>query len=454
MIAAGAGCKKEERPEPTPADQKTEGVSRSPTESAAPPTAVSPAEPEPFTVPVINLENWREVDQQQFIAAQETARKNLDDPAAIGALGLLYLAKNVPGPAALRCFVRAIDLEPNAMRWHYYTGYTYVRDGMPDKALAAYERAIELDPSYAPSYVKVADLIIEEDLDRAAALYQKAAELDPRYAEARFGLGQCANLRGQTGAARGHFEAAVQLAPQFPQAHYQLSVLLRKLGEVEKSSEHLQKFQAGGEPPLTTDPLKRAIVQAYSEATVLKHRAMWLLEQGRKREAIEVLERAIELDPESATTHYKLGLLYTGQGRNEEAVEQLRLAFEIDPSRVDAKSRYGQELFRLGREEEGERAMREALEQSPNHGLTLARLALLEEKRGNDEEALDYMRRASQALPDHAAIQVDYAKMLMARGRDAEAVGPLQAALRLEPNRADIRALLAQVEARAAAPGN
>jgi len=448
-IESGAGCKREQAPHQVPADQPADqpppaGASEV-AGGEAPPTG---AEPEPFTVPEINLEGWKEVDRKQFLAEQERARQNLNDPQAIGALGLLYLAKNVPGPAAMRCFAHAIRLQSDDMRWHYYAGYTYRRDGMPDKAVAAYERALELDPSYAPSYVMIADLIVEEDLDRAETLYRRAAELDPRYAEARFGLGQCANLRGQAEAARQHFEAAVQIAPQYPQAHYQLSVLLRRLGEAEKAAEHLQQFQAGGHPPLTTDPLQRAIVQAYSEATILKHRAMDLLERGRKAEAIQILERVIELDPESATTHYKLGLLYTGQGRIEEAVEQLRIAYEIDPSRVDAKSRYGQELIRLGREEEGERALREVLEQQPNHGMTLARMGLLMERRGRDDEALSMFQRASQLVPDNATVQYEYGRMLARLGRDHEAREPLQAAQRIDPNRADIRQLLADVEAR------
>ena len=169
------GCKEDRRSEPAPVEPDVTAAEAPETKAADETVADGP-----FTVPVINLENWREADQKQFLAAQEHARQNMDDPEAIGALGLLYIAKSVPGPATLKCFTRAAELEPDAMRWHYYLGYTYVRDGMPERALAEYERAIELDPSYAPPHVKVADLIIEEDLDRAESLYQKAAELDPR----------------------------------------------------------------------------------------------------------------------------------------------------------------------------------------------------------------------------------------------------------------------------------
>ncbi len=293
-VYTGTGCDREkqtERPatEPTGPDQSL-------------PDQPSPDQPPPadtkdktFIVPEISLSGRRERDRKRIRTAQRLAREHPSDPEMIGSLGILYISENVPGLAAATCFERAIELAPDDMRWHYYLGYTCARETETARAEKAYRRAMELDPNYAPSYAMLADLLIESDEPEATKLYEKAATLNPDLAEAHFGLGRCALLRRDMPAARMHFERALLAAPNYAAAHYQLALVLRKLGMLDEAARQLEKFKAGGDPPLTTDPLERAIVQEYDPATSLKYRVMDLIGAGRNDEAFLVFKEILEL---------------------------------------------------------------------------------------------------------------------------------------------------------------
>ena len=53
---------------------------------------------------------------------------------------------------------------------------------------------------------------------------------------------------------------------------------------------------------------------------------------GRFEEAIASYNRALEIDPTDAATHYNMGVALDDLGRPEEAIASYRRALEIDPT--------------------------------------------------------------------------------------------------------------------------
>jgi len=51
--------------------------------------------------------------------------------------------------------------------------------------------------------------------------------------------------------------------------------------------------------------------------------------------AIEVLEKALEIAPKKATSHHALGFAYFNKGLSEKAEIEFQTVLEIDPKRCD-----------------------------------------------------------------------------------------------------------------------
>jgi Flp pilus assembly protein TadD len=56
-----------------------------------------------------------------------------------------------------------------------------------------------------------------------------------------------------------------------------------------------------------------------------------LLEIGKTDEAVEHIQRALELDPDFADAHNMLGIVLARAGKLDESVEQLRQAVSLEP---------------------------------------------------------------------------------------------------------------------------
>jgi tetratricopeptide (TPR) repeat protein len=116
---------------------------------------------------------------------------------------------------------------------------------------------------------------------------------------------------GQHAKAAAELEKALQVAPEFADAHNDLGVQYVALGRHE---EALGQFQAAVR-------IAPGMARAHSNLAL----ALWKL--GRAAEAESSVRRAVALDPASAKAHLILGTLLAGQAQHrEEAVRELRRA--------------------------------------------------------------------------------------------------------------------------------
>ncbi len=91
-------------------------------------------------------------------------------------------------------------------------GVAYAHLGRQDEAIAAYHKAIELDPKYTAAYNNLGN--VYRDLgrqDEAIVAYHKAIELDPKYASPHNNLGYLLLKEGQLQQAQAHLEQAISL---------------------------------------------------------------------------------------------------------------------------------------------------------------------------------------------------------------------------------------------------
>lgn len=117
--------------------------------------------------------------------------------------------------------------------------------GREDEAAAAYEEALELDPQLVPALINLANLhYLRDQATRALELYRRAEELDREgYFQIPFNLGNIALDREDLETARGLYERALALEPDYADAHLYLAIALEKLGRSKEARPHWRAYR-------------------------------------------------------------------------------------------------------------------------------------------------------------------------------------------------------------------
>ncbi|MEX0856412.1 MAG: tetratricopeptide repeat protein [Gemmatimonadota bacterium] len=160
------------------------------------------------------------------------------------------------------------------------------------------------------------------ETDRAVAAYRRALHLDPENVKARNNLGILLDAAGDHEAAFGQFEVAAELSPDNPEVLTNMSAALAGLGKYAAAEQRLRQvlrleparidaqvnlgilFFRRGLYAQAEVELQRVCQQDSGHATAHFYRGEALNRLGRVDEALTVLERARELKPDSARIYY------------------------------------------------------------------------------------------------------------------------------------------------------
>ena len=83
----------------------------------------------------------------------------------------------------------------------------------------------------------------EADFKRAESTFQNALASRPSFGEVYVQLGLLYNAQGQKDAALREFQDASRVAPHLTDAHYQLSLAYRRVGDSAKADEEMKKYE-------------------------------------------------------------------------------------------------------------------------------------------------------------------------------------------------------------------
>lgn len=113
-----------------------------------------------------------------------------------------------------------------------------------DQAIAAYRRALVIDPDLVAAIVNLANLHYGRDaLIEAHALYERAIALDPDCFEAHFNLGNIHHDLGRYPRALACYRLAIALNPGYADAHFYLAVTLEKSGQSAEAKPAWRQYQ-------------------------------------------------------------------------------------------------------------------------------------------------------------------------------------------------------------------
>jgi len=243
------------------------------------------------------------------------------------------------------------ETRPTVLRAYIGTAEQYDRQGLPEKALSAYQRALQFDPDAIPVYVSLAAFssahgnnayalkMLNAGLERkpgsAALLLERgivqalqglfaeaeeslreSAEADPNVPVAQLARGVTQLQRGNTAEAAATLLAVTVKWPDNGRARYLYALALNRSGDLTKRAE-------------VTAALRTAIRLNAKDAGAHALLGHLLLDAKQPAGAVSELELAAKLDPGNETSLYQLARAYRALGRTADAervFEQFRKA--------------------------------------------------------------------------------------------------------------------------------
>jgi tetratricopeptide (TPR) repeat protein len=164
---------------------------------------------------------------------------------------VLFMRDNPAG--ALAAFQKATELDTSSVRAYNHLGQAYEALVQYPAAREAYLKAIELEKKqHAKSewpYFNLGALCLREGrAAEAEGYFREALERQPGWSEGKAKLGMALLALDKLPEALSYLEQAVQIDPQNADARYQYARLLVKLGKPEEAERHFQIFRQQKKP--------------------------------------------------------------------------------------------------------------------------------------------------------------------------------------------------------------
>lgn len=145
---------------------------------------------------------------------------------------------------ALRCFRKAIELDPNMDRAHHFAGVALIRLGRPSEAIPELQAELKLSPNDPDTQYNLAYALLEtSQKDQAMAILTKLVAEHPDHAQAQYQLGKELLNSGDKNDSIQHLEAAARLDPNVDYIHYQLQAAYRKAGRTADADKELEVYR-------------------------------------------------------------------------------------------------------------------------------------------------------------------------------------------------------------------
>jgi tetratricopeptide (TPR) repeat protein len=169
----------------------------------------------------------------------------------------------------------------------------------------------------------------------------------PKQALKEFKKARTASSKGDNETALDHLQNAVQLDPEFADAHNDLGVALARVGNTDEAVEQFQ----------------RATNLAPNHNRAVRNLSLALYTLQRYHDVLPVARRALKIEPGLVYVHYVLGMsLIVEHGEGMEALENLERAA---PKFPEARVMASDVLAKIGRREGAAWQLEEYLRSAP-----------------------------------------------------------------------------------------
>jgi tetratricopeptide (TPR) repeat protein len=365
---------------------------------------------------------------------------------------------------------KAIQADPDNLEAHKLLGSVYVNTistataqqpvtvEAVDKAIHEFEEIVRIDTGERQSYLMLGRLYqMKNQPAKAAQIYSQFLNIEPGSEEAVVSLARLQVEAGNDQEAIRLLEAFLKNEPEAPSAW-------ETLGEAYSNTEQHPKAVAAYKRAVDLDPEDAEFKKSYASALFLDDQldeasaaykdvldedpddgvALLRLAQIYRRqqkfgEARELLQRGIQLFPESLDLEFNLVLLDRDEGLLEDAVKRTTAILkktEHANGRYSEVEKQNRRVFAtnlalfnssLGRYDEAIRAFTELKALTPERdGNIDAMIVDAYRSARNIDKAIEYSQQAMKEVPESRQLQLTYAELIAQKGNIDAAVQSLE----------------------------
>ncbi len=382
----------------------------------------------------------------------------------------LLVAANVAGysgdyETALQRVAQVLADEPdNARAWLAKAEFLRFGLGRDGESVAAYEKALALDPKSVGANVGLATFrLTKGELDAARKQVEQMRKALPNHPQTRFVAALVALEAGELKQANEESQAMLKLGPEDARFLHLAGAIAAQSGALLVAEKYLSQSltQSADNPSarlllahtlLKAGEASKAInaLQPLMEQQGRSHAAMALAGQaylmlGETGKAVDAFRKAVDLDPADVRSKTALAVVDLGKGRVDEGLGALKGLAASDAG-ITADLALISALLSRGDEAGALQAIAQLQQKQPKlpdapylRGSIQLRHRQLDEARASFEQAL-------QLSPGHFQAAVALAMLDVDAGRIAEAIKRFDAMVDKDPR--NIRARMAAIELR------
>ena len=324
--------------------------------------------------------------------------------AQIGYLGSIY-AQEKHWPIAKKEFRAEVALEPNGAIGHLRLGLA-MRALHEPNALEQLAQAVKLAPDDVGIQLEWGKALAGSGDDaQAITIFEHLLAVRPDFMEAADQLAQAYQRDKRVPEAIDWYQKVL--------ASGENAAVLTNLGMAYTQEQHAKE----GIPYL-----QRAVTLDPKSATAHEDLAAAYVQLNQLADAAAELRLALDLAPDSSQLHYNLGLVFKNQDDAARAIPELEQAAKLDAAAPEAPYLLGVLYMQAGRYGEAARELESSLRLRPENGDGWATLGSVYNRLEELPEAVTALRKAIDQLPSQPDPHLTLAAVLTKQNHTAEAM--------------------------------
>ena len=257
--------------------------------------------------------------------------------------------------SAISLLSKAAEKFQDSAELYYTLGLAYLHLGDMDKALAALNKTIDINPAHYEAVICCGQIAFHKnELDSAQKYYQVALKLakDPHKRAVLFtSMALTESGLKNKGLARLYLIRALSCDRSYAPAYYNLGTLYRdKFGYKEESLKCFKQFiESADESEAHFDKAEKNMQRLQENITRIN------------------AGKSVERDAVTASEHLKKGVIFQSEKKYRDAIKAYDVALSADPMAFSAA--YGQAMAwqKLNSSRDAFKAFKKALEINPDH---------------------------------------------------------------------------------------